>query len=267
MIPINQDVNAKKSDYSDTLLVSSIFYTLQGEGLYTGFPCIFVRLAGCNFGSKTQVCTQCDTMFQLKNAIAMSPEELFQKVVAIADKQGCYNLVITGGEPTLQPRILDFIDLWITRVDYVGFIQFESNGTIPSFYKSELWNKCKDYIEICVSPKANETLRKYVAIPSLVDENVSFYKFLVSNDENSVYHTVPFEMLELVNDRPLYISPITVYKSAPTSEVASVFDSNIIDMELTRKNYNYAASFVLKYQKSYCNMRLSLQTHLFTAVA
>ena len=28
--------------------VNDIFYTLQGEGFYTGVPAIFIRFAGCN---------------------------------------------------------------------------------------------------------------------------------------------------------------------------------------------------------------------------
>ena len=68
MIPINVDVNATKNDFTDGLLVTSIFYTLQGEGRFTGQRFIFIRLAGCNFGAKTQTCVQCDTAFQIANA-------------------------------------------------------------------------------------------------------------------------------------------------------------------------------------------------------
>ena len=68
MIPINVDINATKNDFTDGLLVTSIFYTLQGEGRFTGQRFIFIRLAGCNFGAKTQTCVQCDTAFQIANA-------------------------------------------------------------------------------------------------------------------------------------------------------------------------------------------------------
>ena len=36
--------------------VNEIFYSIQGEGRYTGTPAIFIRLAGCNLR-----CDFCDT--------------------------------------------------------------------------------------------------------------------------------------------------------------------------------------------------------------
>ena len=32
----------------DSLWVQEMFYTIQGEGLYAGWPAIFIRMAGCN---------------------------------------------------------------------------------------------------------------------------------------------------------------------------------------------------------------------------
>ena len=82
IIPINVDLNATLSNFqnSSNLYITSIFYTIQGEGPYTGCPCIFIRLAGCNYGSKTKVCTQCDTSFQLKNATQYSVDQLIKEI-------------------------------------------------------------------------------------------------------------------------------------------------------------------------------------------
>ena len=43
------------------LQLAEIFYSLQGEGTWTGMPAVFVRLAGCNLS-----CAFCDTDYALK---------------------------------------------------------------------------------------------------------------------------------------------------------------------------------------------------------
>lgn len=279
MIPINVDVNAKLKEFeqSKVLYVTSMFYTIQGEGPYTGMPCIFVRLAGCNYGSKTNVCTQCDTAFQLQNAKTYTVEELVEEVSVIAEKHNCYSLVLTGGEPTLQPLIKKFLANWlneiITNSNYVeSFVQIETNGSIPSFYEDAAWKEICGAIHVVCSPKMNEVTKKYLKIHPTVVSNVEAFKFLVSADPESPYHYIPTrqELIESygmgddsVFPRKYYLSPISVYKKAPEGEVASIFDPELIDQDATRKNYSYAASCVLNMPKIY---QLSLQTHLFTAL-
>lgn len=76
-----------------TLLVNEIFYSIQGESTYSGRPCIFVRLAGCNLR-----CSYCDTRYAYEQGVKM---ELTEIVSRIADYK-CPLVEITGGEPLLQ---------------------------------------------------------------------------------------------------------------------------------------------------------------------
>ena len=95
--------------------VNEIFYSLQGEGLYTGTPMVFVRLAGCN-----RRCTFCDTEFE--TFTEMSADE----IVAEADKYAIKRVVVTGGEPLLQ---LD--DNLVNVLHKHGYsIHLETNGTL-----------------------------------------------------------------------------------------------------------------------------------------
>jgi len=76
-----------------TLLVNEIFYSIQGESIYSGRPCIFVRLTGCNLR-----CSYCDTRYAYEQGAKM---ELTEIVRRIADYK-CPLVEITGGEPLLQ---------------------------------------------------------------------------------------------------------------------------------------------------------------------
>ena len=46
-------------DDGQELWVQEVFYTLQGEGPFSGQPALFIRLAGCNLR-----CFWCDTEFE-----------------------------------------------------------------------------------------------------------------------------------------------------------------------------------------------------------
>ena len=75
------------------LQVSEIFLSIQGEGSRTGWPCGFVRLAGCNLR-----CAWCDTQYAWSGG---EPTALDDVVTRVAE-MGCPRVEVTGGEPLLQ---------------------------------------------------------------------------------------------------------------------------------------------------------------------
>lgn len=94
--------------------VNEIFYSLQGEGRFTGTPSIFIRLAGCNLK-----CSFCDTAHEAYTEYG--EEELCREVEQFPAR----HVVITGGEPTLQ-LTASLVD----RLHAMGkYVQIETNGT------------------------------------------------------------------------------------------------------------------------------------------
>lgn len=127
------------------LLVHSIFYTIQGEGPFCGYPAVFIRLAGCNLQ-----CPWCDTEYT-QGASRLPIERIVEAASDTSDSHTRF-IVITGGEPFRQP-----IGPLLKRlVDSGFFVQIETNGTLPppnlpGLYGYGIAERCGVYV-VC-SPK------------------------------------------------------------------------------------------------------------------
>lgn len=70
------------------------FYTLQGEGAYTGHAAYFIRLGGCDVG-----CVWCDVKESWDADV--HPKMSVAEIVAVASEHPGRIAVITGGEPSM----------------------------------------------------------------------------------------------------------------------------------------------------------------------
>ncbi len=82
------------------MLISEIFYSLQGEGELTGVPSVFIRTSGCNLR-----CNWCDTPYAswAPEGRQMTVDEILAEVTPHPAKHA----VLTGGEPMIAPGIHD----------------------------------------------------------------------------------------------------------------------------------------------------------------
>lgn len=98
--------------------INEIFYSIQGEGKWTGFPNIFIRTTGCNLR-----CSYCDTKYAYKQGVVKTTQEISKDI----KKYNCKKICITGGEPLLQKDIYQLI----THLIHSNYkILIETNGSL-----------------------------------------------------------------------------------------------------------------------------------------
>ena len=257
-------------DAGDRLLVTSRFLTLQGEGPFQGRPALFIRLTHCNL-----TCFWCDTFFDegteftINDLLAESLSMIWQKYNNI---EQC-GLVITGGEPTLQKNIIEFLGM--PQLKSLPFKQIESNGILPI--------ELPYGVTLVVSPKCSEKTNRYLTPHAYTLDRADCLKFIISADESSPYHTIPdwaFEWQKETN-KPIYVSPMNMYRPeyllmarkrvqerkehnidyrSTVDEVISGWDDTILDREKNRLNHIYAFKYAADN-----GVWLTNQMHLFGA--
>jgi organic radical activating enzyme len=128
------------------LALAEIFYSIQGEGTWTGTPAVFVRLAGCNLN-----CRFCDTDYSTK--FFASCEQVVTRVRELGGT--CPMVVVTGGEPFAQALTPELIDALIADGRRV---HVESNGTVPVELPTAVWLTVspKERLHSAMAARANE---------------------------------------------------------------------------------------------------------------
>ena len=84
------------------MIINEIFYSLQGEGFLAGVPSIFIRLSGCPLR-----CRWCDTKYAWHED--SGDEKTIEEIISEIDKWQCRHVVITGGEPMMNPQLPDLV--------------------------------------------------------------------------------------------------------------------------------------------------------------
>ena len=85
-----------------TLQLSEIFYSIQGESSFAGYPCLFFRFSGCNLR-----CSYCDAKYTYEEPATVTP---LGTLLAEAAKYPTALIEITGGEPLLQVGVYPLME-------------------------------------------------------------------------------------------------------------------------------------------------------------
>ena len=85
---------------ADSLRITEIFHSLQGEARSVGIPTVFVRLTGCPLR-----CQYCDTAYAFEGGSQQTLSDIVQTVKDF----NCDYVTVTGGEPLAQPNCLPLL--------------------------------------------------------------------------------------------------------------------------------------------------------------
>lgn len=197
------------------LPISEVFYSLQGEGITTGKPSVFLRLKGCNLicgGNGTQIDKQlhnatwrCDTIEVWLKGNEIEFDKIFSNEQINALKNNAH-LIITGGEPLLhQDKLIDFINWVRLNVFNDVYIEIETNGTImPNEFLIKNINQWNCSPKLLNSGMNIEDILFNDIIKKLNKLNTIF-KFVISKIND--WEEVKQNYLNLIDKNKIYLMP------------------------------------------------------------
>lgn len=83
-----------------SLRITEIFHSLQGESTTVGLPTVFIRLTGCPLR-----CQYCDTAYAFNGGKLTNIDEILDHVASFE----CQHICVTGGEPLAQPACIELL--------------------------------------------------------------------------------------------------------------------------------------------------------------
>lgn len=274
-----------------SLFVTSMFFTLQGEGPYAGMPALFIRLTKCNLA-----CSFCDTFFDDGDWMTFEAIEakIYHTICDYWNSRGLpvpqwaldgknattypnIVLVITGGEPTLQANLTEFL---AEQVPLFKHVQIESNGLVN--------RELPEGVTLVCSPKCAEkdgVATKYFNPTEQILQRADCLKFVMSSDPQSPYYSVPEWAHEWKrwSGKEIYVSPMNIYNTFPqkikllrsekqgnitlderstVDEVISFWEPGLLNLKENQANHEYTARYCMEH-----GFKLNLQMHLYASLA
>ena len=155
------------SRLTETLRITEIFHSLQGETSRSGLPTVFIRLTGCPLR-----CVYCDTAYAFSGGKSQSLDE----ILAAVAPYGTRYVTVTGGEPLAQKSCLALLRALCDR-DYS--VSLETSGAIDVAAVDSRVSKILD-IKTPASGEVNKNLWENLAHLTPRDE----IKFVICSEDD-----------------------------------------------------------------------------------
>jgi len=174
----------------ETLRITEIFYSLQGESLLSGIPTVFVRLTGCPLR-----CNYCDTEYAFTGGNRMTIEDITENIKSYK----CHNVCVTGGEPLAQKPCHNLL----SHLCDMGYqVSLETSGAIAV---DEVDHRVIKVMDL-KTPNSGEMLKNRM-------ENLEFLnpqdqiKFVICNQRDYQWAKLQLEEFSLTQICTILFSP------------------------------------------------------------
>lgn len=202
------------------LVVCETFTSILGESSQAGLPAFFIRLTGCNLR-----CRWCDTPYAYEGGESREVTDLV--AAALASLKG--RVLVTGGEPLLQPDTLELL----ARLADAGLeVLLETNGSVPIRQVDRRVRRIVD-VKCPGSGMAQAMHWPNLAELTPYDE----VKFVVSGWEDFDYAEAVIREHGLAGGPTLLISP--VFGELPAAEAAGWVTASPLPLRLNLQLHKY----------------------------
>lgn len=175
----------------DSLRVTEVFYSLQGETSRMGLPTVFVRLTGCPLR-----CGYCDSEYAFYGGETLHFHTLLQKIAAFSPRYVC----VTGGEPLAQKNCLPFLSL---LCDSGYDVSLETSGALPIDQVDARVARVVD-LKTPGSGEVNRNLWSNIALLTAQDE----LKFVLCDEADYLWAKKLLSEKKLNTRCPVIFSPV-----------------------------------------------------------
>jgi 7-carboxy-7-deazaguanine synthase len=206
----------------NTLRITEIFLSIQGESSHAGRPCAFVRLTGCPMR-----CVWCDSVYTFTGGTRKTFDEIF---VQLKD-YNCNLVEVTGGDPLAQKNVFPFI----TQLLDEGYeVLIETGG----FFSTEKVDERAKIILDVKCPASGESERNYWANLERLNPEKDEVKFVIADLNDWEYAKKIINKYDLeTRAKEILISPIFGIENL--QEIAEAVSRSNLKVRLNLQLHKY----------------------------
>ena len=175
----------------NSLRITEIFYSLQGESNTVGIPTVFIRLTGCPLR-----CVYCDTSYAFTGGERVPINE----IIAQVEQYACKYVTVTGGEPLAQPACLE---LMTKLLDKAYIVSLETSGALDV---SRVDPRVIKVMDLKTPSSGESSKNRYENIDHLTPKDQ--VKFVIGNQQDNDWSKAILSKYNLPDRCEILFSPV-----------------------------------------------------------